>query len=184
LKKGELVTSAHKDYFSKLNALPGHPVPFWVVDGNLTATIADIEALALILKPGLIVIDGAYLAKHPTEKDRYRRIAENMDLIKMDLAALAPTICSWQFNRDLKKLKKGEEGGLDEIGGSAAIGHHSSLVLGLFEDDTVETEKRRRVSIKKGRNGEEGEFFIKWAFTQQTTDFSQVEEETLETLAF
>jgi replicative DNA helicase len=183
LKTGHLTTAIKAEYKGVLNSLPGMPHPFWVVDGNLKATIADIQALALQLKPGAIFIDGAYLAKHPTERDRYRRVAENMDMIKQDLAPIAPTICTWQFSREAKKLKQGEEPSLDHIGYSDTIGQHSSLVLGLFEEDSVKTEVRRRVSVLKGRSGEAGHFFTKWDFTA-TCDFSEWKEEALEELQF
>jgi replicative DNA helicase len=184
IKGGLLSTSAQKDWFAGLDKLPSAEHGFWVVDGNLTSTIADIQAMAAMLKPGLIVVDGAYLCRHPTEKDRYRRIAENADLLKLLLASIAPTIASWQFNRDVKKLKKGDKPGLDEIGGSAAVGHNSSLVLGLFEADSTETDLQREIDVVKGRNGESGSYFIKWLFNHVTTDFSEVKEETLDSLSY
>ena len=90
----------------------------WVVDGNFTATVDDVYALARQLKPDSIWIDGGYLLKHPTERDRFRRVAENADLIKQMLADLAPTVCSWQFARSgsKKAKKKGETAVLDDIG--------------------------------------------------------------------
>lgn len=179
-----MTSKAMADWKLQLNALPGHDAGFYVIDGDLTATVADIEALALILKPGLIVVDGAYLCQHPTEKDRYRKVAENADLIKRKLANIAPTVASYQFSREVKKLKKGEKGGLDEIAGSAAVGHNSSLVLGLFEAESVETEVRREVTVVKGRNGETGSFFVRWLFSHVTTDFSEIKDESLEDLAY
>ena len=47
-------------------------------------------------------------------------------------------------------------------------------MLGLFEDDTVETLKQRKVRVLKGRSGETGAFTTKFKF--DTMDFSQVEE--------
>ncbi len=178
------MTSAEKtDYKTVLSTLPGMEHPFWVVAGNLKSAVSDVQALALQLKPGAIFLDGAYLLKHPSEKDRYKRVAENMDMIKMDLAPIAPTICSWQFNREAKKLKKGEEPSLEHIGYSDAIGTHSSLVLGLFEEESVQTQHRRRVSVLKGRQGEAGKFFIKWDFSMKT-DFSEVLLEAVDHLHF
>ena len=39
----------------------GFKAPFWVVDGNLTATVDDVLLLARQLKPDAVFIDGAYL---------------------------------------------------------------------------------------------------------------------------
>ena len=55
-------------------------------------------------------------------------------------------------------------------------------MLGLFEDETVETLKQRVVKVLKGRNGETGEFKTKFHF--DTMDFGQVEEKSLEELQF
>ena len=97
--------------------------PFYVVDGNLAATVEDIWALARQLKPDAIFIDGAYLVKHPKERDRYRRVAENAELMKSELAALAPTVCSWQFAKSAakKNKKQGEKPDLEDIGYTDAI---------------------------------------------------------------
>ena len=62
------------------------------------------------------------------------------------------------------KKKKGEEVTLDDIAHADAIGMDSSIVMGVFEEETVETLKQRRVKILKGRNGETGEFLTNWYF--------------------
>ena len=178
VKKGSLSNIGKKKYKKGLVELQGYKAPFWVVDGNLTTTVADVLSLAQELKPDAIFIDGAYLLAHPKAKDRYTKVAENLDLLKKDLAHVAPTVCSWQFNREATKKKKGEDADLADIGYTDAIGHHSSLVLGLFEDDTVETLKQRRVKVLKGRSGETGQFLTKWKFDKM--DFAQVEETSLE----
>jgi replicative DNA helicase len=183
LKYGTLTSKTQPKYINGLKNLGSLPYPFWVVDGNLNAQVSDIEALALQLKPGLIGIDGAYLLKHPYERDRYKRVADNMDLIKQRLAPIAPTAASWQFSREAKKLKKGEEPSLDHIGYSDTIGQHSSLVLGVFDHDEEDEEERKKISILKGRNGEAGAFYVKWQFVGKT-NFSEVEPEKLEDMAF
>ena len=166
-----------------LKKLEGFKAPLWVVDGNLTATVEDVEALARQLKPDAIFIDGAYLLQHPKAKDRYARVAENLDLLKKNVAPIAPTVASWQFNRGAsKKKKEGEDPDLEDIGYSDAIGQHSSLVLGLFEAGSVETLNLRRVKVLKGRSGETGEFMINFRF--DTMDFSEVVETSVEHLHF
>ncbi len=152
--------------------------PFWVVDGNLAATVEDIHLLARQLKPGSIWIDGAYLLKHPTVKDRYQRVAENADLAKKELASLVPTVCSWQFarpkNKGGKKLEvKGgtQDLNLDDIGYTDAIAQVSSVVVGMFEEQSIETIMRRLMSLLKGRGGETGSWVSNWDF--QNMDFSE-----------
>jgi replicative DNA helicase len=170
VKKSSMSTTMLKTYKKGLLELQGYKAPFWVVDGNLTATVEQIAMLAAQLKPDAVFIDGAYLLKHPTEKDRYKRVAENADLIKKTIAGnIGPTVCSWQFKRQEKKKSKekgakDDEVTLDDIAYADAIGQVSSLVLGLFEAETVETLKQRRVRILKGRYGETGEFSTYWDF--------------------
>jgi len=84
--------------------------------------------------------------------------------------------CSWQFNREAtKKAKKGggDHGDLEDIGYSDAIGQISSIALSLFQEDGIETMKRRKIQVMKGRNGEVGQFSIAWDFVQMS--FQQVD---------
>jgi len=183
-KTGQMTTYPvdHKGQIKTLlKDVKDHPVPFHVIDANLSGTVRDIVGYAMQLKPALVVVDGAYLLEHPYERDRYKRVAENTDLLKKELAKVAPTVASWQFKRKDKK-KKDEDPDLDDIGYSDAIGQHSSVVLGLFQEDSVETIVRRRINILKGRSGETGQFFASWNF--QAMDFSEVAEVSLEELQY
>ncbi len=182
VKKAQLPTPYYNDFVKGLTALEGFEVPFWIVDGNLTATVEDIWSLARQLKPEFIVIDGAYLLKHPNKRlNRWDRVAENTELIKAALATDldVPVFCSWQLNREAtKKAKKGQETGLEDIGYSDAIGQISSIVLALDEEDSVETINKRKISVKKGRNGEVGNFYINWDF--HNMNFSEIPREQKE----
>jgi len=187
VKNAELSTKHLDRLKGALLEIQNHASPFWVVDGNFTATVEDIWMLARQLAPEAIYVDGSYLLKHPRERDRFKRVAENADLIKQDLSDLAPVACSWQFARGVaRKAKKngkiGDEVGLEDIGYTDAIGQASSLVIGLFEEESVETIKQRRVQILKGRNGEIGEFLTRWDWL--TMDFTEVVEEELAELKF
>lgn len=184
LKHAALSTTNLKKLKDGLTEIKGYPHPFYVVDGNLAATVEDIWMLARQLKPAAIFIDGGYLVKHPTERDRYRRVAENVELMKQELAALAPTVVSWQFSREAtkKNKKKGEKAGLEDIGYTDAIAQVSSLVLGLFQEESIETVQQRKIEILKGRNGEVGSFTTKWDFNAM--DFSEIEEEDVSELQF
>ena len=149
----------------------------WIVDGNLTSTPEEIYALASHFKPQAVFVDGAYLLRASNPRlDRYTRVAENIEYIKKASARLAiPTACSYQFSRQAsKKVKKktGDEADLEDIGYSDAIGQISSIVLGLLQEDSIETLQKRKVSVLKGREGMTGQFFVRWDF--QNMDFSQV----------
>jgi replicative DNA helicase len=183
LKNGVLTTNSLNKLKGGLTEIKGFEEPFWIVDGNFTATVDDVWAAARQLKPDAIYIDGAYLLKHPKERDRYKRVAENADLIKQQLSDLAPTICSWQFSRDAAKKSKTKgtgHVGLEHIGYSDVIAQVSSLVLGLFEEESPATVKQRRIEILKGRNGETGHFFTRWDWMRMR--FDEVLEEPIQLL--
>ncbi|SNS84121.1 MULTISPECIES: DnaB-like helicase C-terminal domain-containing protein [unclassified Azospirillum] len=174
LSQGALTSAGVGRLKQGLVAVKGADQPFWILDGNLTSTVQDIILYARQLAAECIYIDGAYLLKHPTERDRYRRVAENADLIKSELTPIGPVTASWQFKRSENRRQKQKEGyDLDDIAYADAIGQLSSLVLGLFQEESVETLNQRRVSILKGRKGEVGEFNILWDF--QRMNFQEVE---------
>jgi replicative DNA helicase len=174
VKNASVTTKNYLKLKEGLGYIHGYGAPFWVVDGDLTATVEDIYLLARQLKPDAIFIDGGYILKHPTERDRFRRVAENVELIKTELASIAPTVCSWQFAKSASKKLKQKHGGekvdLDDIGYSDAIAQFSSLVLGLLQGDTIEAITHKVVDIMKGRHGETGQFKVSWDFLKMVFD--------------
>jgi len=145
----------------------------YLVDANLATSAEDLFDLAEMLKCKVIFIDGAYLLRHQNLRlDRYTRAAENVELIKRYCSNQeAMAFCSWQFNREASKKQKkgkGDQGGLEDIGYSDAIGQISSIALSLYQEDGIETLKERKVKVLKGRNGEVGQFSIAWDFTAMT----------------
>lgn len=182
LDKAALSNTHFKQFKDGLTVIEGFGAPYYVIDGNLAATVEDIWLLARQLNPGSIWIDGGYLVQHPTERDRYKRVAENSNLMKKTLADIAPTVVSWQFAKPSSKQKKGESQTMDDIGYSDAIAQDSSLALGVMQKDSVETMNQRLIDLLKGRKGETGQFGVKWDFAGM--DFGQIEEQDVEDLAF
>lgn len=178
MKRG-LATPSEKKFREGLKGFSLEDKDFYIVDGNLTATVSDIYTLADNLGCDSVYIDGAYMLKHPnTRLDRYTRVAENVELMKKSTTELnIPTVASWQLNREAgKKAKKNSKGvsekaGLEDIGYSDAIGQISSIVMSLEEAESVETIQRRMINLLKGRNGEVGDFLINWLF--HIMDFDQ-----------
>jgi len=186
LKKAELSTAAEKDLMAKLDSYKTEN-QFWVVDGNLTATVGDIILLARQLKPDVVWIDGAYLVKTArTNAQRWERVTEVLEAVKSDLAENLdiPVVISFQFNRSGKK-----DASLETIAYSDAVGQLSSVVMGLGlsdDDKSVENLYRRKVEILKGRNGEVGDFHINWRFDQGPNymDFSECKALSQEDMAW
>lgn len=151
---------------------------YWIVDGAMMSTIDDIVANCRQFRPSALYLDGGYLVRTHTNTraSRWEKVAEVAERLKGDVAEALniPVIVSYQFNR--QAVKKKDDPGLEDIAFSDVIAQVSSVVLGLTQDESVETKKRRRVSILKGRNGESGEFFIRWEFKQYPMlDFCEVD---------
>lgn len=182
----KMATVSHaksKEMFAQLLENKNRP-PCWVIDGGLSATPDDILLHALEKKPDVIYIDGAYLLRSSNRNAKqWERIAENTEVMKRDICEIAPTVASWQFNRDSTKKKQGQIG-VEGIAGADQIGQLSSLVFGMFDEDNIENMYKRRIEILKGRHGEFGEFHTNWIFDQWPfMDFSEIVEQTLADLS-
>lgn len=180
LMKAMMTTKAWTSMMEKLEKAKEYEKPLWMVDGNLTSTVSDIVMMARQMKPSCIFVDGAYLLQHPNPKaSKFDKITDNAESLKQKVATDLgiPVICSYQLNREAaKKFEKNKEDiGLEDIYGSDAIGQLATVVLGLFEEDNVETQKQRTIDIMKGRNGERGRFKINWGFDDM--DFSEIKPE-------
>jgi replicative DNA helicase len=172
-----MTTKGYDKVFGELVKIEDHGSKFWIVDGNLTATIDDIWAIVRQLKPDAVFVDGAYLVKvqdkRLTKWDRIGYVAEDLKS-KVATNLKVPVFASYQFNKQMLKKKDMTEVGLDDIYGSDVIGQVSSVVLGVFDDPSVESLVRKRITLLKGRNGEVGSFEINWDFLNM--DFSEVTE--------
>ncbi len=177
LNHAELSTKAKEKLYKEL-AKANHDVPFLVVDGNLTATVDDIVLLARQYKPDVIYIDGAYMLQ-PSDKfsKGYHAIVDTSRGMKRDLATALgiPVFASYQFNKEALKVKKGQEFGIQMVAGSQEIAWLATILLGITEDETVETQDRKKVEILLGRYGESGDFWVNWVFDSfPYMDFSQI----------
>jgi len=188
LMKGIMTTKAFKAMMDILATLKTKPLPLWIVDGNLMATVDDLLLNCQQLKPSCLWVDGAYLLGHSNPKvSRFERITDNAEALKKRVAndLGIPVVASYQFGRSGPQKKPKAPVGkktLEDIYGTDAIGQLASIVVGLDDDETIETEKQRTASILKGRGGETGSFKINWDFLGM--DFSEVIEEKPEELQF
>lgn len=182
IKEAQLSTPMFKRFQQQLKAMESETGKLYILDGNLMANIEEIYSLAYQLECSAVYIDGAYLVKAMNPKlGRYDRVAENVEYMKKASGEIGlATFASWQFNREAakKEQKKGQKAGVEDIGYSDAIGQVSSIVVGMMQEDGVETINRRRLTVMKGRNGEIGSFEINWLF--DVMNFEQVEEQKAE----
>ena len=181
LKTSGFSSQTVQKFYAGLKKLVKEEAKFYIVDGNLAASVDDLFILADMLECRVVVIDGAYLLRHPNPRlDRFTRAAENVELIKNRCTDQnMVSFCSWQFNREASKKQKkgqGEQGDLEDIGYTDAISQISSIVLALFQEESIETMKSRKIRVLKGRNGEVGQFTIDWDFMGMS--FQQVDPST------
>lgn len=175
LKIGGYSTPTFKLFHQGLEKMQKEPAKFYIVDANLGGTVEEIFGLAEILGCQRVLIDGAYMIRHKNPKlGRYDRVAENAESIKRYTAEqMLCTVASWQFSRDAIKskgpLKK--KPGLEDIGYSDVIGQVGAIVLGLMQEEGVETIQKRRIEVLKGRDGWVGGFDVHWDFS--TMNFRQ-----------
>jgi replicative DNA helicase len=177
IKKGvfpNVHTNLKEKLVTALDEASKAEVPFHFVDGNMAVNADDVLRICSQLQPSVLIVDGAYLIGLNKHRRQHENIGESIGFLKQSIATSMeiPVMATYQFNRDAQKLKKGEPSGLEHIAGSDEIGRLSSVVLGLFQNDTPETIHRRKVNVMKGRSGEVGSFYVNWDFVSM--DFGQV----------
>ena len=179
LRKAEYSKKSHKALLHSLSKYSDSHDKFWVIDGNLAATVQDVLILCHQLQPDVVFIDGAYLMHTSDDRrmQRWDRIGTTLELVKQDISTALgiPCILSYQFNKEGAKKKD-----LENIGGTDIIGQIASCVLALWEkeDGDAAYTARKKIDIIKGRNGEKGEFFINWIFDQPPfMNFDEVDED-------
>ena len=181
LMQAKLSDTHIKKLAGALKAIPDSARHFWIVDGDMASSVDDLVMLCHQLKPDVLFVDGAYLLDYPDERaNTWVKVKGNVEAIKRKVGKRlwVPSVLSYQFNREVKKLKKDEQAGLEHIGLGDAVGQIASLVLGLFEEESAATLQRRTIRVLKGRRGEVGEFSVNWNFDNM--DFSEYVEPTAE----
>ena len=111
-----------------------HGSELWLMDGTNHSEVDQIFTMVNQLQPDAVLIDAAYLLGHPDKRlNKYQRVDTNVDLIKRRTSQQRiPSVLSFQFNRDavkkFKSSKGSDQGGLEDIAHSDAIGQISSAV--------------------------------------------------------
>jgi replicative DNA helicase len=177
LKVGGFSSKTFKKFVESLHVMSSEQAKFYVVDGNLAVSVEDVYSLAEVLGVRKVLVDGAYLMRHPDRRlGRYDRVAENTEWMRRLTAETGMcTAASWQFSREAVKKKsknKDAKAALEDIGYSDVIGQVSAIVIGIMQEESVETILRKRLDLLKGRNGEVGAFDVRWDF--QLMDFREL----------
>ena len=175
LKLGKLTSFSMGKLEEHLGSIADAEIPFWLIDGDLGLTVEEVLMRVQQLQPDIVYIDGAYMLKYATDRTlrKFPRIDAVCEFLKQEIGGGCeiPVFATWQFNREAAKKKKDQPVGLEDIAHSDVIGQISNLVAGLFEEDEPDKVQVKKLTVLKGRNGEDGEFSIGWNF--DTMDFGQ-----------
>ena len=174
-----MLNTKAKVKFNKGMMSIGKDVPFYIIDGELTAKVSDIVMLARQLKPEAIYVDGAYMLQPSKNVKGWEAVVDTARGLKRDIAMSLniPVFASYQFAKSAFKLKKNEELGLHNVAGSQEIPWLASILLGITDEETVENNRRKRIEIMAGRDGQTGDFWINWIFDRYPfMDFSEWKE--------
>jgi len=183
LKAGQLSTFAEMKIADEIKRFE-QSQPFYVVEGNFRKNFNELNALVYSLRPSIVIVDGAYLLKVPNANPRMARW-EQVTLIAEALKDLAfthniPVVASFQITRDGgKAMKGGGKIGVEFLQLSDAIGQLASVAVAIVEDEEDENPdfaKQRRMELMKGREGEQGRWFINWNFSD--SDFTEIVDES------
>jgi hypothetical protein len=134
--------------------------------GNFNKNVEDTESLMMELNPDILFIDGVYLMGTEgkfKKGGRYDIAADVFDYLKqMTITHARPIVVTTKFAKAAGK--SGEEGSLENIGYTDAVGTHSSIVIGLKEGEAPAQDTERRAVVLKGREGEEGTYRLSFSF--------------------
>ncbi len=169
-------TNRKQEFLDKLKLLEDEELePFYVVDGNLTASVNDVSMLTGHLAPHVVYVDGAYMLESDQGFKSHEKVGHVVSGLKKHIATAnkIPVVASWQLSRKATELKGNKQAGTEHIAGSDDIPRLSSVVLELAQEETAETERVREIRLMKGRSGEKGKFNINWNFRKM--DFTEIE---------
>lgn len=148
--------------------------PFYYVEGQFKTDIDSIVSMMISYKPTVVYLDGGYLVKDNTHKNKqkWEKIGDVIERLKTAIAQLdIPLVASYQFNRDVKRKTKSLKGeAFESIQLSDAISQIASTGIAILNDDES-IEPTRIIEIIGGRGGEAGSFKINWNW--DTMDFSE-----------
>lgn len=171
IRKGMLSSFAERRLRGYLDNII-HAERFNLYAGGFSKKVDDVEMTANEFNPDIIFVDGMYLMKSDQvsrNANRNEKITAVLDdLKKMTITHHRPIVATTQFSR--QSGKKGNDGSLENIAYTDAIGTHSSIVCGIKEGDPPFQTTRRKLEFLKGREGEHGEVHVNYTFAPMSFD--------------
>jgi len=159
---------------ASMERMRGRP-PFTLLVGDLSKSIADVDALIQERSPDFICIDASYLLK-PSDNSykgkKWEALANVAEGVKgLALRRNKPILQTVQFNRS---QSPDEDMDLSQIGGTDTIGQMSTLVLGMKRGPSPHEKTRRRYVVLKNRHGPDySTFETKFEFNPFSMDVAE-----------
>lgn len=164
LRAGLLPDAYEKRYFDGMEEIANsNRPPVWIIGdiGGVSAISAKIDEY----KPDIVLIDGMYMLqddkKGGTKWERTSNVSRDLKILAKKKRL--PVIATTQFNRAADEAKvKMTEVNLSMLGFSDSIGQDADLVLGLFANKDMKSNKELLVRILAVREGEPIDFTLFW----------------------
>jgi replicative DNA helicase len=157
-----------------IEVMKSDPQPVIFIGNEKLHTLQSISDIVTIHQPDFLILDAAYLIQIESKRhlSGYEKIVETIKGVKRLATELQiPVLCTYQLNRESKKIKKENEGVLDlsAIAGADDIGQLASIAIFLDEDDD---SGERLLHLAKHRDGQKCSFRINWDF--ENMNFSEI----------
>lgn len=177
------VSSYFLDFFADTE-LPKTDNFFLADSGDIRST-TELDSAIETLQPDIVFVDSSYLLIPQKKQGNNASRREIISAVAEDLKALAvrrniPMVQSMQFNRQAKTDSKNSSNplskiGIENIAEADVVGQLSSVVIGLANPTSGDTEKDfRYMGFLKGREGEQGAWKIRYTFEPVNFDFLEV----------
>jgi len=177
------VSSYFLDFFADTE-LPKTDNFFLADSGDIRST-TELDSAIETLQPDIVFVDSSYLLIPQKKQGNNASRREIISAVAEDLKALAvrrniPIVQSMQFNRQAKTDSKNSSNplskiGIENIAEADVVGQLSSVVIGLANPTSGDTEKDfRYMGFLKGREGEQGAWKIRYTFEPVNFDFLEV----------
>jgi len=145
-----------------------------IIGGDFDFSIGAVAAAIDASKPGIVILDGAYLlqADGNTRTERMANVFN--DVKRLAKTKHVPIVITTQFNREVKKdVSKSVQ--VESIALSDVGGWNADLIFGMIQTEEMKVARQMIFKPLKVREGEGKEFMCQWdlslmAFNELSTE--------------
>lgn len=143
-----------------------------VVGSDVVRETSDIVSLAAQYNPKAILVDGFYILGKGSKKQKWERVTENAEALKLDVAVAVdvPVIATTQLSGAIGKQDLDAD--TDAAAFAKGIGDYADASYGLFMDDMLKAQEKRILSVMDARDFIPIRLQIN--FSLQRQDFSEI----------